>query len=67
MKKWEYKIIFTNPKYRADLAFENQLKKFGSDGWELVGVQENALYFKRPIEEEIPIYSTVNGETAQIR
>jgi len=67
MKKWEYKIIFTNPKYRADLAFENQLKKFGNDGWELVGVQENALYFKRPIEEEVPIYSTVNGETTQIR
>lgn len=58
MTKWEYYA------YRfVDIVNFNTLddrmkvfKELGLDGWELVSVDNAMAYFKRPIEEEIPVY-----------
>jgi len=59
MQRWEYKIVSTNPKHRADKAFENKLNELGKKKWELIGVQEGALYFKRPFLLEFPNLDTM--------
>ena len=65
MQKWEYfdfsTLLFEqvevvaiqsrllNPGERKD--YYVYLENLGKDGWELVAVQENHFYFKRPLAE----------------
>lgn len=46
--KWEYKMvsIFVNGNI-------NVMNKLGKEGWEMVGIHNEMMYFKRPIENEI--------------
>jgi len=40
MQQWDYKLV-----HESNL----KLKELGEQGWELVAVQEQLFYFKRPI------------------
>lgn len=54
MKKWEYKVIEQDWKFRG--AIEKELNELGSQGWEAVATvtQEASIFFKiilkRPVE-----------------
>ena len=47
MQKWDYKIVVVRGDFIAD--WEDYLKKLGAEGWELVSVDGNFWYLKRPI------------------
>jgi hypothetical protein len=64
MQKWEYLTVIIrgnhalnptvytiNGKYiNIEKEFRMYLVELGVEGWELVGIREDAYYFKRPIE-----------------
>ena len=41
---WEYYVIDVSERFASDV----DLNGLGEDGWELVAVDSNRLYFKRP-------------------
>ena len=47
MIKWEYKTdsIFLNGNIKT-------MNKLGQEGWEMIGIHNKMMYFKRPIENE---------------
>ncbi|MDC8829366.1 DUF4177 domain-containing protein [Alteromonas gilva] len=62
--RWEYKVFVLNPfengllgRTMNEIADEVEarrkriLQDYGEDGWELVSVEENIFYFKRPLSE----------------
>jgi len=46
MKKWQYLVLTLHAKSLADL--NRDLGGAGDDGWELVGMSEHYMIFKRP-------------------
>lgn len=46
MKQWEYKTMITSPNLEFIIGILNDL---GSQGWELISVSDQTMYFKRPI------------------
>lgn len=54
--KWEYKMHYIMKRYGAPINGVRRpdadlLSRLGADGWELIAIYDNVLYFKRPIEE----------------
>lgn len=59
MTKWEYSCTIWSHKLHDDFAIEAaqvRLDAFSKEGWELIQIYKGIAYFKRPIEEEIPVY-----------
>ena len=48
MTKWEY--YMTSIYVHGNI---NVMNKLGQKGWEMVGIHNEMMYFKRPIENEI--------------
>jgi hypothetical protein len=49
MKQWEYKVHWvTTREEPSAAALEATLLTLGADGWELCGVLQHRLIFKRP-------------------
>lgn len=56
--KWEYTVRPIKIR-EGDDHFELLIKYLnlqGDNGWELVSINNGIAYFKRPIQEEIPVY-----------
>jgi len=47
MKKWEYRIIRIGVCGDREGAFD----ELGAEGWELVAVDHDEYYFKRPVKK----------------
>jgi len=55
--KWEYDVVPCS-NIETPLDFDWLLKRLankGQEGWELVSVHNDIIYFKRPLIEEQPI------------
>lgn len=71
MKQFEYKIIEIGGEVN-DLSYipgkteEDQLNKYGKEGWELVGVQDAFVIFKREIIPENKQIETVDFDKQSI-
>lgn len=73
MMKWEY--IWYNFNVTAAAIHKRRVKELGQQGWELVSVDQDVLYFKRPIHSdgidramfEQRIREIIEGATDELR
>jgi hypothetical protein len=46
---WEYYVVYFGTRSTHGAEFIAAMNELGSQGWELVGVSHDSLFFKRPL------------------